>query len=1163
MHIRLVPDTLRRSAATVLLAVSVLTYAGHAQAEAPDTIVLDPHMDWRTGDGVQHPTESYRLDRNENGLRVEVLELGHGVVLNMPVPLYIDTEQVPILTMTYRATGLDLSNPDDAVVAFWGGKPSYLPAVQNKDVLADGQEHRVRIDMRDRLAEHGATAKALVWLDLRVRALPKGSAVFELIDLRFGPDGETTTAADKGQPANPVTVRVTDASDQPIASALVTLDAHTKNLRVVAETDADGRATLHSDTPGLTGTRRSLSVTKDGMTTMSFRDLHQVDADTQLQARLYKTQTLSGSVVDEQGQPIPNAVGQLWFDGVPRPQGPGRPGGLQRVRITSDADGRWSSPSVPADNNLSAQVRWLSKDYLQDQWGGQYSGRLSMPNLQNGLAVSILKRGVELTGVVTDKDGKPIHGATVAQGDDRFPSNAPPATATDSSGMYHFQSVPPGALTLTVMAKGHAPELIQTQAVEGMDPIDFSLKGSATFRFRIVDPQGNPLEGIGFSADTWRGYRTLAQTFWSDADGLAVWEGPTDSVQFDIYARDHMRQEITTGPAIDENDITEIVMHEPMTITVNVTDAETGDPVKHFNVLTGILWQNDGNQKPHWQRNRDNAEPGKDGRWEQKFTFNYPYRAVRIEAEGYAPVSSEPISKEVGSVELSFGLQRAESLTGTLLDTQGNPIAGQTVYLSTGRGMPQIRNGRIVHRRDLTTATTNDQGIFSFPPQDDDYLLVILSDSGFAEIDANDLRSTKGIVTLSPWATISGQLLIGDEPRAGEQVSVWQQRMYDLQKPRPYHDLKATTDELGNFAIDRVPPGKGGVGRYIQLSENSWGMTSNQTFDAAPGETIVVKIGGIGRPVVGQLAWPSDTQNKSFNYGQHRLSTKLNPNALMDLRKQLLPEDYATWNVEQQQDWAKTDQGKNVIDKLKAASTQINGTQRNYSFTIDPDGRFRIENVEPGTYQLTLQVNDPPPANQSGNSNQIAKLRVDVTVPALPVGAVYLSEPLDLGTHTLTTIKPAPKVGQAAPDFTVPLLNLKAQNPEAALENAQQLSLSDLRGKLVLLDFWATWCGPCVAETPNLKAVWDSFGTDGRFEMIALSLDQSPKAPTDYANKNQIAWKQAYLGEWSLATVPNDYAVRGIPSIWLIGPDGNIIAKNLRGNGIRAAVEKALGGLPQ
>jgi len=117
------------------------------------------------------------------------------------------------------------------------------------------------------------------------------------------------------------------------------------------------------------------------------------------------------------------------------------------------------------------------------------------------------------------------------------------------------------------------------------------------------------------------------------------------------------------------------------------------------------------------------------------------------------------------------------------------------------------------------------------------------------------------------------------------------------------------------------------------------------------------------------------------------------------------------------------------------------------------------------------------------------------------------------------------------------------------------LDLAQYRGKYVLLDFWATWCAPCLAEMPFLQDVYREFGSDARFVMISITLDRDVNAAKNYVSKFGIKWTQGFLAQ---AGDEAQYGVDTIPACFLLGPDGTILAKDLRGAQLTAAVADVL-----
>ena len=110
------------------------------------------------------------------------------------------------------------------------------------------------------------------------------------------------------------------------------------------------------------------------------------------------------------------------------------------------------------------------------------------------------------------------------------------------------------------------------------------------------------------------------------------------------------------------------------------------------------------------------------------------------------------------------------------------------------------------------------------------------------------------------------------------------------------------------------------------------------------------------------------------------------------------------------------------------------------------------------------------------------------------------------------------------------------------------------KGKYILVDFWASWCGPCRGEMPNLRSVYEKYHGD-KFDMLSVAVWDKPEDTVKAAEEEKIVWNQIINAQ----RIPTDiYGIQGIPHIILFGPDGTILKRNLRGEAIGKAVAEAL-----
>lgn len=140
-------------------------------------------------------------------------------------------------------------------------------------------------------------------------------------------------------------------------------------------------------------------------------------------------------------------------------------------------------------------------------------------------------------------------------------------------------------------------------------------------------------------------------------------------------------------------------------------------------------------------------------------------------------------------------------------------------------------------------------------------------------------------------------------------------------------------------------------------------------------------------------------------------------------------------------------------------------------------------------------------------------------------------------------VKRSLAIGSVAPEIALP-------SPDGEI-----ISLSSLRGKYVLIDFWAAWCRPCRAENPHLVQVYNEYGGD-KFEILGVSLDKTKNAWLTAIEQDGLPWIHVSDLKFWRSEAAQIYQIRAIPATYLVDPEGKIIAKNLRGASLEAKLRE-------
>ena len=469
-----------------------------------------------------------------------------------------------------------------------------------------------------------------------------------------------------------------------------------------------------------------------------------------------------------------------------------------------------------------------------------------------------------------------------------------------------------------------------------------------------------------------------------------------------------------------------------------------------------------------------------------------PQATFDVAAEGYAQTTREVENAIKGQVAIS--LNKGITLRGRVVDDLGNPIA----WARVGLGPPP----------------DSEQKVYLLPP---------------LPFQRNTYTDASGLFTLND---VEGGHLWVNHPEIGivSQEVMPADGVVDIQVERPRLYSVSGVVSLTGVPVERLTVSTFalfiGAGSRIKMSRTD-ANGAYRLEGLEPGKyrirvNVLDRVKKDGRMI---------TLNRSIQSRTLAIENRdvtLNFEPLSDARIT----GVATYNGQPVSDvyvgtYVLTDDLRNIVSLRRTKTNQ--------------KGQFEVRDLPSARIALSFTKWDRPFGSMLWSKVDTVDLKGKKELNYLENLAMLAERDMQKHVGMHGTLR----VDDMAPDF------------EAKRLDGSTFRLSDYRGKkAVLIDFWATWCGPCIKEIPTIKSIAETYRDQG-LEVVGVSLDRDEKALRDFVKKEKLSYVQVYGREKS-QEITKSYGVWGIPSVFLVDKNGFINALNLRGDHTEEAVKALL-----